>query len=144
MIDNERPWIGVDTVYTEKLEPGPVIQKAFVRIKNTGKTPALRMRASFKGSVLPKGTPPTAPDVASESPKPLFPDIPDFYHPFADSVCRTPISKRSSPVAAWSGLLGESNTSTAAKGLTRLRCVAVGIEAAACSSPTNKAMTLIN
>jgi hypothetical protein len=44
------------------------------------------MRAAFKGSVLPKGTPPTAPDVASESPKPLFPDIPDFYHPFADSV----------------------------------------------------------
>jgi hypothetical protein len=44
MIDNERPWIGVDTVYTEKLEPGPVIQQAFVRIKNTGKTPALRMR----------------------------------------------------------------------------------------------------
>jgi len=61
MIDNERPWIGVDTVYTEKLEPGPVIQQAFVRIKNTGKTPALRMRVAFKGSVLPKGTPPRAP-----------------------------------------------------------------------------------
>ena len=38
MIDNERPWVGVDTVYTKKLEPGPIIQEAFVRIKNTGKT----------------------------------------------------------------------------------------------------------
>jgi len=78
MIDNERPWIGVDTVYTEKLEPGPVIQQAFVRIKNTGKTPALRMRVAFKGSVLPKGTPPRAPDITSEPPKPLFPDTMDF------------------------------------------------------------------
>src|SRR5262245_47806288 len=86
MIDNERPWIGVDTVYTEKLEPGPVIQQAFVRIKNTGKTPALRMRVAFKGSVLPKGTPPRAPDITSEPPKPLFPDTMDFYYPFGDLV----------------------------------------------------------
>jgi hypothetical protein len=44
------------------------------------------MRVAFKGSVLPKGTPPTAPDVASEPPKPLFPDTMDFYYPFAESV----------------------------------------------------------
>src|SRR5262249_20100443 len=86
MIDNERPWIGVDTVYTKKLEPGPVIQEAFVRIKNTGKTPALRMRVAFKGSVLPKGTAPGAPDIASEPPKPLSPDTEVFYYPFGDFV----------------------------------------------------------
>src|SRR5262245_17504371 len=34
MIDNERPWIGVDTVWSEKLEAGAIIQEAFVRIKN--------------------------------------------------------------------------------------------------------------
>jgi hypothetical protein len=82
IIDNERPWIGVDTVWSEKLVPGAIIQNAFVRIKNTGKTPALRMRAAFKGSVLPKDTTPTAPDVASEAPKPLFPNTLDFYYPF--------------------------------------------------------------
>lgn len=86
MIDNERPWIGVDTVWSEKLVSGAIIQKAFVRIKNTGKTPALRMRAAFKGSVLPRGTAPTAPDVASEPPKPLFPNTLDFYYPFGGFV----------------------------------------------------------
>jgi hypothetical protein len=86
MIENERPWIGVDTVWSEKLEPGVIIQKAYVRIKNTGKTPALRMRATFKGSVLPKSAAPTAPQVSSEAPKPLFPNVLDFYHPFGSFV----------------------------------------------------------
>jgi hypothetical protein len=85
MIDNERPWIGVDTVYSKPLEPGAVIQEAFVRIKNTGKTPALRMRAAFKGSVLPnKDITPAAPDVAPEAPKPLFPNTLDWHYPFKD------------------------------------------------------------
>src|SRR5262249_55659812 len=49
----------------------------------------------------------------------------------------------SAPRFRGTGFMEYSNTSTAAKDLTRLRCVAVGIEAAACSSPMNKAMTLI-
>ena len=48
------------------------------------------------------------------------------------------------PGLARPGSLGELNTSTAAIGPTRLWCVAVGIKAAACSSPTNKAMKPTN
>jgi hypothetical protein len=82
VIDNERPWVGLHTVASSPLKPGINIQEACVVIKNTGNSPALRMRAAFKGTVLSKGSLPIPPDVMPEAPKPLFPNTLDYYHPF--------------------------------------------------------------
>jgi hypothetical protein len=79
---SERPFVGVLTVRFHRLAPGYNIA-ADVILQNTGRTPARQMRAAFKGYVLPKGQTPIAPDTASEAPKPLHPNTPDFYEPFS-------------------------------------------------------------
>jgi hypothetical protein len=53
--------------------------------QNTGRTPAIRMRAAFEGHILPRGTVPEVPDISTQPAKALFPGIPDFYYPFGKS-----------------------------------------------------------
>jgi hypothetical protein len=79
--DNERPWVGLDTVSSPEWGPNAPVA-ADVVIKNTGHTPARQMKAHFLGTIEPQGPPPAFPDMAGIAPKPLFPDTKDYYRPF--------------------------------------------------------------
>src|SRR5215470_2095214 len=79
-----RPWVGPKTVFSEQLAAGHII-KAYVEIKNTGGSPALKMRAAFRGDFLPTDTAPSLPNSSQAPDKALFPDTPDYYYPFGRS-----------------------------------------------------------
>jgi hypothetical protein len=77
--ENERPWVGPITVNCDQLIAGQPSRGTIV-IKNTGRTPALRMRIAHRGVILNQGQVPATPS-AWEVPKALFPNAEDFYHP---------------------------------------------------------------
>jgi|SRR5262245_22998857 len=81
VINSERPWVGPMTVSPEFVANNSAI-KAWAIIKNTGRTPALFMRAVFRPVILPKGAVPEIPSVADAPPKALFPEALDYYHPY--------------------------------------------------------------
>jgi hypothetical protein len=81
MIDNERPWVGPETVGHNALVANCKID-AWVIIKNTGKSPAREMRVRFWGRILPAGQTPHGIDATQAVPKALFPAVPDYYYPF--------------------------------------------------------------
>jgi hypothetical protein len=78
--ENERPWVGPITVACDGLFPAKPIN-ACIAIRNTGRSPALRMRVSHQGIILNRGQAPNIPTVW-ETPKALFPGAEDLYHPF--------------------------------------------------------------
>jgi hypothetical protein len=84
VIDNERPWVGPITTSSQQIAPGQFIS-ATVVIQNSGQTPALEMRAAFKGSIKLKADSADQPDIAHAPPKALFPNVPDWYYPFSKS-----------------------------------------------------------
>jgi len=82
LIDNERPWVGPVTTYSDPIEGGKPF-KPHVVIMNFGNTPALDMRANFKGSIKPSGESPDPPEIANAPGKALFPAVHDWYYPFS-------------------------------------------------------------
>jgi len=85
VVDNERPWVGPITTSSKQITPGQFID-ATVVIQNSGHTPALDMRAAFKGSIKSKTVSPDEPDIARAPPKALFPNVPDWYYPFSKNL----------------------------------------------------------
>lgn len=82
-VENERPWVGPITVNCDQIIVGRPSRGTIV-IKNTGRSPALRMRVAHRGIILNQGqAPPSTPNVW-EVPKALFPNAEDFYHPPVD------------------------------------------------------------
>jgi hypothetical protein len=55
VVDNERPWVGLYTVATRPKLCGGKELAVVAAIQNTGRTPARRMRAAFKGYILDAG-----------------------------------------------------------------------------------------
>jgi len=78
--ENERPWVGPITVGCNGLVAGKFID-AVIAIRNTGRSPALRMRIAHQGIILNQGQVPSIPS-AWETPKALFPGADDLYYPF--------------------------------------------------------------
>jgi hypothetical protein len=85
VVDSERPWVGPITTSSQQIAPGQFIH-ATVVIVNSGQTPALEMRAAFKGSIKSKTDSADQPDMAQTPPKALFPHVPDWYYPFSKSL----------------------------------------------------------
>jgi hypothetical protein len=77
--DNERPWVGPVTVNCDQIIAGQPSRGTIV-IKNTGRSPAIRIRIVHTGVILNQGQAPVVPN-AWEAPKALFPNAEDFYHP---------------------------------------------------------------
>jgi hypothetical protein len=86
--ENERPWVGPITVGCQGLFVNRPIP-AVIAIKNTGRSPALRMRVAHEGIILNQGQIPNPP-TTWETPKALFPGAEDFYYPF---LGRAPLSQ---------------------------------------------------
>jgi len=72
-VSNERPWVGPITVNCD-------VRQGTVVIKNTGRSPALRMRVSHRALIVNPGQAPMVLNIW-EVPKALFPGAEDFYHP---------------------------------------------------------------
>jgi hypothetical protein len=84
IVDNERPWVGVETVSSERIGQSNRDFSARVVIKNTGHTPAFDMKAKFIGHITQPDACPAEPDLSEVPSKPLLSTVLDFYHPFAD------------------------------------------------------------
>jgi hypothetical protein len=86
IVNNERAWVGTVTVACDPPLAANASIRAWVHIKNRGRSPALDMRARFEGYILDKGSQPQRPDVTKTTSKPLFPDVDDFYRVFHGQV----------------------------------------------------------
>jgi len=78
-VENERPWVGPLTTNLDQIIAGHRSRGTIV-IKNTGRSPALKMRITHRGIILNRGEIPALLDVW-EVPKALFPGVQDEYHP---------------------------------------------------------------
>jgi len=75
-VENERPWVGPITANCDQIIVGQPSRGTIV-IKNTGRSPALRMRVAHRGIILNQGqAPPSTPNLW-EVPKALFPNAVD-------------------------------------------------------------------
>jgi hypothetical protein len=103
LVDNERPWVGVVSVTNKPLAEAERID-ADVIIKNTGRTPAFQMQATFCGLIMETGLRPREPDVSQAAQKPLLPAVLDYYHPFLerDALSRAELDALSAgKLSAW-------------------------------------------
>ena len=84
VVENERPWVGLYTVAPNpKLSAGTQIGGAVVAvIKNSGRTPARKICAAFKGYILNAEDPRPTADNSRAPAKALFPNTIDQYRPF--------------------------------------------------------------
>ena len=71
-VENERPWVGPITANCDQIIVGQPSRGTIV-IKNTGRSPALRMRVAHRGIFSTKDKPPRPPLTCGKFPRPSFP-----------------------------------------------------------------------
>src|SRR5262249_46573938 len=82
----DRPWVGLETIIPKKFSAGRKIE-VWAYIRNSGRSPAIKMQVRFLGYVLPDGQVyPVHPNPSDQPTKLLIPSVIDRYPPFHEKA----------------------------------------------------------